>query len=103
MIVRILNEGQWRLSDGRVVTQDTVVEGVHFSFAATSWRNLGYKAAAVNLSDLAAMGAEPEGLVVTIAVQTETESAAATRSQPRIGNRARRAFSRSGMWSRSEL
>jgi thiamine-monophosphate kinase len=66
------------LSDGRVVTQDTVVEGVHFSFAATSWRNLGYKAAAVNLSDLAAMGAEPEGLVVTIAVQAETESRAIT-------------------------
>jgi thiamine-monophosphate kinase len=66
------------LSDGRVVTQDTVVEGVHFSFASTSWRALGYKAAAVNLSDLAAMGAEPEGLVVTVAAETETESAAIT-------------------------
>jgi thiamine-monophosphate kinase len=65
-------------SDGRVVTQDTVVESVHFSFASTSWRDLGYKAAAVNLSDLAAMGAEPEGLVVTIAVETETDSAAIT-------------------------
>jgi thiamine-monophosphate kinase len=66
------------LSDGRVVTQDTVVEGIHFSLGTTSWRGLGYKAAAVNLSDLAAMGAEPEGLVVTIAVETETESTAIT-------------------------
>jgi thiamine-monophosphate kinase len=66
------------LSDGRVVTQDTVVEGIHFSLGTTSWRDLGYKAAAVNLSDLAAMGAEPEGLVVTIALETETESAAIT-------------------------
>ena len=33
----------------------------------TSWRDLGYKAAAVNLSDLAALGAEPEALVVGLA------------------------------------
>jgi thiamine-monophosphate kinase len=66
------------LSDGRVVTQDTVVDEVHFSLGSTSWRDLGYKAAAVNLSDLAAMGAEPEGLVVTIALPTETQSAAIT-------------------------
>jgi thiamine-monophosphate kinase len=66
------------LTDGRVVTQDTVVEGIHFSLGTTSWRDLGYKAAAVNLSDLAAMGAEPEGLVVTIAVETETGSASIT-------------------------
>jgi thiamine-monophosphate kinase len=62
--------------DGRVVTQDTVVEGVHFPVEWTLWRELGYKAAAVNLSDLAAMGAEPEGLVVTIAAPAGTTSSA---------------------------
>jgi thiamine-monophosphate kinase len=64
--------------DGRVVTQDTVVEGVHFPVEWTLWRELGYKAAAVNLSDLAAMGAEPEGLVVTIAAPATTTSSAIT-------------------------
>ena len=41
-----------------VVTLDTLVADVHF-FAATDPENLGHKALAVNLSDLAAMGATP--------------------------------------------
>jgi len=41
---------------------------VHFRLETTSWRDLGYKAAAVNLSDLAAMGAEPAGLLVSLTV-----------------------------------
>ena len=32
------------------------------------WRELGFRAAAVNISDLAASGAEPEALVVTLAL-----------------------------------
>jgi thiamine-monophosphate kinase len=64
------------LEDGFVVTQDVLVEGVHFRFEWTSWRDLGYKAAAVNLSDLAAMAAEPVGLVVGVAVRPETGDAA---------------------------
>jgi thiamine-monophosphate kinase len=51
---------------GLVVTQDALVEHVHFRLDWTSWRELGYKAAAVNLSDLAASGAEPDGLIVTL-------------------------------------
>jgi thiamine-monophosphate kinase len=38
------------------------------------WRDLGYKAAAVNLSDLAAMGARPAGLLVTLTLPPETET-----------------------------
>jgi thiamine-monophosphate kinase len=64
--------------DGRVVTQDTLVEGVHFPVEFDSWRELGYKAVAVNLSDLAAMGAEPEGLVVTLAAPAAATRAAIT-------------------------
>jgi thiamine-monophosphate kinase len=62
------------LADGVVVTQDALVEGVHFRRAWTSWRDLGYKAAAVNLSDLAAMGAEPEALLVALALPLDTEA-----------------------------
>ena len=51
-----------QLDGGLVVTQDALVEGVHFTFDRISWRDLGFRAAAVNLSDLAASGAEPEGL-----------------------------------------
>jgi thiamine-monophosphate kinase len=60
------------LSDGLVVTQDALVEGAHFRLAWTTWRDLGYKAAAVNLSDLAASGAEPEALFVSLAAPVDT-------------------------------
>ena len=52
------------LGEGRVATTDVLTEGVHFRLDWTSYRDLGFKCAAVNLSDLAAMGAEPEGLLV---------------------------------------
>ena len=61
------------LADGVVVTQDMLVEGVHFRLDWIPWRDLGYKAAAVNLSDLAALGAEPEALLVSLALPPETE------------------------------
>jgi thiamine-monophosphate kinase len=60
------------LADGVVVTQDTLVEGVHFTFDRVSWRDLGFRAAAVNLSDLAASGAAPDGLLVSLGAPGET-------------------------------
>jgi thiamine-monophosphate kinase len=60
-------------ADGTVVTQDLLVEDVHFRLDWMSWRDLGYKAGAVNLSDLAAMGAEPAGLLVAFSAPPETE------------------------------
>ena len=60
------------LRDGLVVTQDLLLEGRHFRLDWISWRDLGYKAAAVNLSDLAAMGAAPEALLVSLALPAET-------------------------------
>jgi thiamine-monophosphate kinase len=71
LAVRIENDAA-ELSGGRVVTQDVLVEGVHFRLDWISWRDLGFRAAAVNLSDLAASGAEPEGLIVTLAISAET-------------------------------
>ena len=61
-----------QLGDGLVVTQDGLVEGVHFRLDWTSWRDLGWKAAAVNLCDLAASGAEPLALVVTLGLPPST-------------------------------
>jgi len=64
-----------QLPEGRVVTQDALVEGIHFRFDLLSWRDLGFRAAAVNLSDLAASGADPEGMIVTLALPQEAEVA----------------------------
>jgi thiamine-monophosphate kinase len=62
--------------DGLVVTQDALVEGVHFRFDLLSWRDLGYRAAAANISDLAASGAEPLALLVSLGVPAETDVSA---------------------------
>jgi thiamine-monophosphate kinase len=51
-----------------VVTTDTLNDGVHFRMEWTNWENLGHKAIAVNLSDLAAMGAVPLMLTVSLAL-----------------------------------
>lgn len=50
-----------------VVTADALVAGVHF-FADDPPEAIGWKALAVNLSDLAAKGAKPEGFVLTLAL-----------------------------------
>jgi thiamine-monophosphate kinase len=60
---------------GLVVTQDALVEGVHFRFDLLSWAELGFRAAAANLSDLAASGAEPLALIVTLALPGGTDVA----------------------------
>jgi thiamine-monophosphate kinase len=61
-----------QLAPDLVVTQDALVEGVHFRFDLLTWHELGHRAAAVNISDLAASGATPEALVVTLAAPPET-------------------------------
>ena len=57
---------------GLVVTQDALVEGVHFRFDLLGWCELGTRAAAVNISDLAASGAEPVALLVSLGLPAET-------------------------------
>ncbi len=63
------------LVEGLVVTQDALVEGVHFRFDLLNWRELGARAAAVNISDLAASGADPLALFVSLGVPGKTELA----------------------------
>jgi thiamine-monophosphate kinase len=60
--------------DGRfVVTTDMMVHGPDFRLEWSSAYDLGWKAAASNLADVAAMGAVPTALVVALATPGETE------------------------------
>jgi thiamine-monophosphate kinase len=59
--------------DGRfVVTTDMMIHGPDFRLAWSSPHDLGWKAAASNLADVAAMGAVPTGLVVALAAPADT-------------------------------
>ena len=55
-----------------VVTTDVLVDGVHFSERTTSSEDAGWRAAAANLSDLAAMGATPLGITVGLSLPGDT-------------------------------
>ncbi|MGH3707408.1 MAG: thiamine-phosphate kinase [Pseudonocardiaceae bacterium] len=60
-------------ADGRVVvTTDVLVEGVHFRLDWSTPHQIGRKAIAANLADIAAMGAVPTALVVGLAVPGST-------------------------------
>ena len=55
-----------------VVTTDVLVDGVHFSEQTTTPEDVGWRAAAANLSDLAAMGAMPLGITVGLSLPPNT-------------------------------
>ncbi len=50
-----------------MVSTDLLLEGVHFDLSYTPLPHLGFKAVAVNVSDIAAMNAIPTQLTVSIA------------------------------------
>ncbi|MFM5891596.1 MAG: thiamine-phosphate kinase [Dolichospermum sp.] len=54
-----------------IVTTDMLVDGVHFSNLTTSAEDAGWRAAAANLSDLAAMGATPIGITVGLGLRKD--------------------------------
>jgi thiamine-monophosphate kinase len=61
------------VSDGRVaITTDVLVENVHFRLDWSSPSDIGRKAVAVNLADIASMGAVSTGLVVGLACPRDT-------------------------------
>lgn len=51
-----------------LATTDSLVEGTHFLPSISSYEDIGWKAVAVNLSDIAAMGGYPENLLVGISL-----------------------------------
>jgi thiamine-monophosphate kinase len=64
----------WRPTPGclTVATADSLVEAVHFDLRTTSWSDLGWKALAENVSDIAAMGCSPRYALIGLGVPAET-------------------------------
>lgn len=64
----------WRgQGEVQLCTTDILVEGVHFDLETTTWRELGWKSLAVNLSDIAAMGGLPAYVVISLGLPSEVE------------------------------
>jgi thiamine-monophosphate kinase len=60
----------------QLITADMLTHGVHFSDRFMKWEDIGYRSVAVNLSDLAASGANPDHpilLLLSMAVPPEME------------------------------
>lgn len=59
---------------GIVISQDNLVEDVHFKLEYTTPYKLGYKSAMVNISDIAASGAEPVYMTVGLSLPSDTSN-----------------------------
>lgn len=57
----------------QLATVDSFIQNVHFSLDTASWEDLGWKAMAGNLSDIAAMGGMPRYALVSLAIPPHTE------------------------------
>ena len=78
--------------DGRVVVStDSLVEGVHFRLDWSTPTHVGRKAVAVNLADIAAMGAVPMSVVVALACPSDTPASVATELLDGVAAEAERA------------
>ncbi len=68
---------------------DMLMDGVDFDSASHSWESIGRKALAVNLSDCAAMGVEPVGALLAVALDdalTTEQALALARGAIRLGS-----------------
>ncbi|MDY6893192.1 MAG: thiamine-phosphate kinase, partial [Chloroflexota bacterium] len=64
----------WRTGQSiQIGTTDTLVENIHFTLETATWRDLGWKALAINISDIAAMGGTPCYALVSLGLPPETE------------------------------
>ncbi|MBN2639785.1 MAG: thiamine-phosphate kinase [Bacteroidales bacterium] len=54
-----------------IISKDLLVEGVHFDMVYTPLKHLGYKAATVNFSDMAAMNGVPKQMIVGLAISSK--------------------------------
>ncbi len=70
----------WRCDSSiQLATVDTMVQNVHFSPETTTWKELGWKSLAINLSDIAAMGGMPQYVLIALALPEDTPVEAVTR------------------------
>ncbi len=64
----------WQGDDSiQLATVDSFIEGVHFTPQTTPWPDVGTKALAINLSDIAAMGGIPRYALVSLALPDDSE------------------------------
>ena len=64
----------WRSDTNiQLATTDTLVQDIHFDPGVIGWEELGWKALAVNLSDIAAMGGIPRYALLSLALPGELE------------------------------
>ncbi|HEX9155097.1 MAG TPA: thiamine-phosphate kinase [Nitrospira sp.] len=52
----------------QLLTTDLLAEGIHFDLRTAAWSDIGFRAIAANLSDIAAMGGTPQYLLVALAI-----------------------------------
>ena len=65
----------WKSPGGiELITTDILVEGVHFDFAYTGWKDLGWKSLAINISDINSMGGRPRYALVSLALPGRREA-----------------------------
>jgi thiamine-monophosphate kinase len=57
----------------QVATTDCLIENVHFKKNFLDWYGLGWKALAINLSDIAAMGGTPKYALISLALPANTD------------------------------
>jgi thiamine-monophosphate kinase len=64
----------WRGDESiQLASVDSFIEGVHFTPETTPWQEVGWKALAVNLSDIAAMGGIPRYALVALSLPDDSE------------------------------
>ncbi|MEE8469978.1 MAG: thiamine-phosphate kinase [Dehalococcoidia bacterium] len=64
----------WRAEKSvQIGTTDILIQDVHFTLGTATWRDLGWKALAINISDIAAMGGIPSYALVSLGLPPETE------------------------------
>jgi thiamine-monophosphate kinase len=65
----------WKADDTiQLATTDSLVQDTHFDLNIITWEELGWKAIAVNLSDIAAMGGVPKYALISLALPGELDT-----------------------------
>jgi thiamine-monophosphate kinase len=63
----------WRIPDEiQLATVDSMVDGIHFQHGLGTWKEVGWKALAINVSDIAAMAGVPDYALVSLNLPDDT-------------------------------